>query len=366
MHRTRRWALVLSLLVFAVTLCADKPQSLGKIVENGHMLAPRSGHSATLLHDGRVLIAGGIVRNGEFLDSTELYDPAKQTFTPSGKMSTRRVGPAAALLHDGRILIAGGWSDGPTASAEVYDPGTGKFSALPAMTSRRARALATTLPDGRVLITGGSSGEDRVGLRTAEVFDPATNKFSLVGEMKDGRIMHTATLLQDGTVLIAGGMADRDVVASAEIFDPKTDRFVPVGLLRLARYKHTSQLLADGRVLVAGGSDSRDFRGGIFDEAEVYDPAKRSFTVVPAMAAKRYKLYQEAALLPDGRVLIAGGGAKAELFDPKQSRFEELGSGTNTPQWFMTETALKNGDVLMTGGYSEDMTSTDRAWLYRH
>ena len=56
---------------------------------------------------------------------------------------------------------------------------------------------------------------------------------------------------------------------------------------------------------------------------------------------------------------------KAELFDPKQSRFEELSSGTNTPQWFMTETALKNGEVLLLGGYSMDMTATDRAWVYR-
>ncbi len=364
MHRTWRWALVFSLLVFAATLSADKSQSRGKIVENGHMLAPRSGHSATLLHDGRVLIAGGMVRNGQFLDTTELYDPAKQTFTSSGRMSTRRVGPAAALLHDGRVLIAGGWSEGPTDTAEVYDPATGKFSPLPSMTSRRARPLATTLPDGRVLITGGTRGEDREGLRAAEIFDPATNKFSAIGDMKDGRIMHTATLLQDGAVLITGGMGDRDVVASAELFDPKTNRFTPVAPMKLARYKHTAQLLADGRVLIAGGSDARDFKGGIFDEAEVYDPAKHAFTIVTAMTAKRYKLDQESALLPDGRVLIAGGSAKAELFDPKQSRFEDLGSGTNTPQWFMTETTLKNGEVLLLGGYSNDMTSSDRAWLY--
>lgn len=363
MSPTRHWALVLPMLILAVALCADRPQPVtGEIVAAGHMLSPRSGHTATLLPTGRVLIAGGMVRNGEFLDAAELYDPSTRQFTPTGKMITRRVGQVAALLNDGRVLIAGGWSRGPTDAAEIYDPASGKFSPLPPMTARRAGASATTLKDGRVLITGGGI-DDRIGQRTAELFDPRTNKFTATGEMHDGRIEHTATLLTDGTVLVTGGMAEGRVVASAELFDPKSAKFTMVSPMHQARYKHTAQLLNDGRVLIAGGADDRDWKGTLAD-AELYDPAKRTFAATPSMSEKRFKLAHESAMLPDGSVLIAGGSAKAERFDPKRSTFETLATGTGTPQWFMTETALQNGEVLLLGGYSTSMTSTDQVWVY--
>jgi hypothetical protein len=346
MSRTHRWAPLLLVLAAVLTASADRPQPRnGRVSELGHMLAPRSGHTATLLNDGRVLIAGGMVQNREFLDSAELFDPATHTFTPTGKMMMRRVGQIAALLHDGRVLVAGGWVHGTTAEAEVYDLRTGHFTQIAGMQSARAGATATTLDDGRVLITGGSRDDDRVGLNSAELFDPKTMRFVPVGEMHSGRTEHTATLLGDGTVLVTGGMDDRRVVATAEVFDPKTNRFTVVGAMRQGRYKHTAQRLADGRVLVAGGSDDRDWKGTLA-EAEVYDPAKRSFTPAPSMAEKRFKLDHQAAALPDGKVLIAGGNETAEVFDGKE--FQPLNSGTGTPQWFMTETALKNGEVLLT------------------
>lgn len=329
------------------------------------MLAPRSGHTATLLNDGRVLIVGGMVRNGEFLDSAEFYDPAKRSFTASGAhMKIKRVGQTAALLKDGRLFIVGGWTGGIATTAEIYDPKTDRFTNEIPMTVPRARATATTLQDGRVLVTGGARADDRSGQKAAEIFDPATMKFTAVGDMKDGRTAHTATLLHDRTVLIAGGMSDHHSVASAEVFDPKTNKFSVVGPMRQERYKHTAQMLADGRVLIAGGSDDRDWKG-MLAEAEVYDPAKRSFTPTQEMAEKRFKLSDEAALLPDGSVLIAGGAAKAEIFDPKRGSFNSLNSGTETPQWYLSETTLKNGEVLLLGGYSTSMTATDKAWIYQ-
>ena len=364
MSRTRHWAPIIAIFFLALALSADHPPiRAGKIIEAGHMLKARSGHTATLLPDGRVLIVGGMVRNHEFLDSAEIYDPMKATFTPTGSMHSRRVGHSAALLHDGRVLIIGGWVGGTTNLAEIYDPKAGRFAAAGAMNERRAGATATTLPDGRVLITGGGADDDRIG-QTAELFDPGTMKFTSVMAMHNGRTEHTATLLDDGTVLITGGMDDNHVVASAELFDPTTNRFALVAPMHSARYKHTAQRLEDGRVLIAGGADDRDWKGTLA-EAETYVPLKRAFTPITAMTEKRFKLDHQSALLPDGSVLIAGGSAMADVFNPKRSVFEPLDSGTGTPQWFMTETSLKNGEVLLLGGYSTSMSSTDRAWVYR-
>ena len=363
--RLRSWVPLAAVLVLALSLSADHPQPrVGKIEEAGHMHFARSGHTATLLKDGRVLIVGGMVRNGEFLDSAEIYDPAKQTFTPTGgHMQVKRVGHTAALLKDGRVLLVGGWRGGIADSAELYDPATDRFTRI-AMISPRARATATTLQDGRVLVTGGARTEDRVGQRSTEIFDPAAMKFTSAGDMKDGRIAHSATLLGDGTVLIVGGMAERRVLGTAELFDPKTNRFSYVGSMRQVRYKHTAQLLTDGRVLIAGGSDDRDWKG-MLAEAEIYNPSTRTFTPAGDMAEKRFKLSDEGALLSDGTVLIAGGAGTAERFDPKNNRFESLASGTGTPQWYLSETSLPNGDVLLLGGYSTSMTATDKAWVYR-
>jgi hypothetical protein len=367
MLSVRRGLLILfATFVISLAVYADRTQSTeGRIAELGRMVSPRSGHTATLLSDGRVLIVGGMVRNQEFLDSAEIFDPNTRQFKTAGQMLSSRVGHFAALLNDGRVLIAGGWTKGTTTDkAEVYDPRTGKFSAVGAMNNARAGATATTLKDGRVLITGGSREDDRRGQRSAEIFDPATSKFIAVSDMADGRTEHTATLLRDGCVLITGGMADHHVVASAELFDPATGKFSPGSKMRTARYKHTAQILGDGRVLIAGGADDRDWKGTLAD-AELYEPGSGRFVSAPAMTEKRFKLAHESARLPDGNILIAGGNAKAEIYDFKRSSFVPLDSGTGTPQWFMTETALKNGEVLLLGGYSTSMASTDRAWMFR-
>ncbi len=104
------------------------------------MLAPRSGHTATLLPDGRVLIAGGMRRNQDFYRSAELYDPTSGKFQPTGDMLMARVGHAAVLLPSGKVLIAGGWiGHGVTDEAELYDPATGKFTPIAHMKTKRGR-----------------------------------------------------------------------------------------------------------------------------------------------------------------------------------------------------------------------------------
>jgi hypothetical protein len=181
--------------------------------------------------------------------------------------------------------------------------------------------------------------------------------------MNVGRIVQSANLLAGGKVLIAAGMDQGHVTCSAEVYDPGTGKFTLVGSMNTARYKHTAGTLADGRVLIAGGSDDRD-GAGTFATAEIYDPSTRTFSEAPQMGHARYKLPEQAAVLHNGDVLVAGGDAKGELFDSRQNAFHEVAGGTGQQQWYLSETLLANGNVLLAGGYSTKYQATSQVWLY--
>jgi len=360
-------ALTAALLAFAampVGKAVPAASPVGSVSPSAPMLEPRSGHSATLLPDGKVLVAGGMRRNQDFYRSAELYDPATGKFQRAGEMSLARVGHAAVLLRSGKVLIAGGWvGHGCTDSAELYDPATGKFTVIAKMTARRGQPSATLLANGDVLIAGGADHDTPGGIASTEVFHAGTLTFEAVGAMHYGRISHTATLLNDGRVLIAGGRGD-SVTATAELYDPKTKQFIPTGSLLTARYKHTAGLLPDGRVLIAGGSDERDWRGSL-SSAEIYDPRTGKFTATSPLNDGRFKLPDEAVQLASGQLLIAGGSKLVEIYNPATGKFL-LAFGQLSDAWhFMTETRLKDGRVLLTGGYPNNDRATSEAWIYR-
>jgi hypothetical protein len=327
------------------------------------MLEPRSGHTATPLLDGKVLIVGGMRRNQDFYRSAELYDPATGKFQPTGDMAIARVGHAAALLHSGKVLIVGGWiGHDETDSAELYDPATGKFSSLPKMNSKRGGPGATLLVNGDVLITGGSDTPGPGGIASAEIFHAATSAFEPLPPMHSARIEQTTTLLRDGRVLIAGGRA-HSVTASAEIFDPSTRKFTVTGNLLTARYKHSAGLLPDGRVLVAGGSDDRDWSGKL-NTAEIYDPKKQTFAAASALNDGRFKLPREAIQLSSGKLLFAGGSKTVEVYDPATRKFLVATGQIDTARHFMTATKLRDGNVLLAGGYPDNDRATNETWIF--
>lgn len=330
------------------------------------MLAPRSGHTATLLPDGRVLIAGGMRWNQDFYRSAELYDPTSGKFQPTGDMLMARVGHAAVLLPSGKVLILGGWiGHGVTDEAELYDPATGKFTTIAHMKTGRGRPEATLLRDGNVLVTGGGADSDGPGstIMSAEIFDATTLKFRPTGSMHHARIAHTATLLSDGRVLIAGGRGS-EVNATAEIYDPKSGAFQETGRMTTARYKHTAGLLSDGRVLLAGGSDERDWHG-ILSSAEIYDPQRGMFTSTASLHDARFKLPAAAVRLRSGRMLIAGGSPQAEVYDERAATFFLSAGDTGEARHYMTETLLNDGRVLLTGGYANNPEATAKTWIFR-
>jgi hypothetical protein len=328
---------------------------------------PRAVHTATLLSDGRVLVAGGCTRPSCEMApdgaSAELYAPTTGSFRPTGGMRTERSGHTATLLPGGRVLIAGGWDrDGVLATAELYDPASGAFTPTGSLRQARGGATATLLADGTVLVAGGFDGARM--LAGAERYDPRGGAFSPAGRMTVARAAHSATALPDGRVLVAGGTSARDqVAASAEVYDPARGAFTPTGSMAVARHKHAAVGLRGGTVLVVGGSDERDL-GGLHASAEVYDPATGRFHATGPLRQPRYKLPDAAVLLGDGMVLVAGGGSSAELYDPGTGAFRPA-AALGVARWFATATRLHDGAVLIFGGYDAHIDPSPAARLYR-
>jgi hypothetical protein len=313
---------------------------------DGSMGTARSQHTATLLNDGTVLLAGGVG-----ISSAEIYNPGTGKFTPTkGNMSAVRQAHTATLLSDGKVLIAGG-SDGTAdlATAELYDPSTGMFTMTKGMMSvprsGHQATLLTSAVNGNVLITDGSSS------LAAELYDPSTEMFTkTTGTLSEN--FTTATLLTNGKVLFAGGLNGGAASSSAQLYDPATESFSATGSMTMARSAPTATLLNTGpnagKVLVAEGNNNTA-------GAELYDPTAGTFSstgalesVVPGFTA---------TLLSDGTVLMAGGQdpaagievTLAELYQPNSGTFTGTG-GLVTRREAHTATLLKDGTVLVTGG----------------
>ena len=250
----------------------------------GSMGTSRRHATSTQLLNGKILIVGGVSTTGTdlscnagsctFFASGELYDPATGTFTPTGNLpSGGRALHTATLLGNGKVLIAGGFTPalGSFASAEVYDPATNTFTATGFMAFRRSQHTSTLLNNGKVLIAAGfgkvASDEfsPETSLTSAEEYDPTLGAFSpTAGNLGQDRNTHTATPLSNGRVLIVGGYGSGGTLASAELYDPVTRTFSPTtGPLGQGRGSHRATSLANGTVLVTGGNSN-----GVLSSAE--------------------------------------------------------------------------------------------------
>jgi galactose oxidase-like protein len=340
------------------------------VVELLPLSVPRAAHTATALPDGRILIAGGFgtETDGDSA-STELFDPAKGRFEAGPRLTSPRYGHSATRLADGRVLMAGGFGPDGTvlATAELFDPVAGTFAPTGRLRVARADHEAVLLDDGRVVLIGGTADDFEV-LASAEIFDPHTGAFSPSAAMTVPREGMAATRLPDGRVLVTGGHigrhAQRTIYDSTETYDPATDRFAPAGTMKVARHKHDAILLGDGRVLLIAGSDARDDLG-LYDSAETYDPTTDAFTAVGRLAHPRYKFRNASVLLPDGRVLAAGGASVPEVFDPAAAKFASVDGSFDRAPYFATAVLLDDGDVLLAGGYSDRGPASNEAWLIR-
>jgi Kelch motif/Galactose oxidase, central domain len=336
----------------------------GLIIPTGNMQTARAGHTATVLRNGKVLIAGGFAAST--ISSAEIYDTALKTFTYVGEMSVARLAHSATLLPNGQVLIAGGYNGNYLSSTEIFDPQTQTFSPGPIMNTPRSEHTATVLNNGKILFAGGV-GVGWSFLQSAELYDIQSKTFTPTGSMTTARDSHTATLLENENVLITGGHRDRraniKIYSSAELYDPVSETFKIIGNMSVIRHKHDAVGLADGRILINGGSDERDSRG-VYKSAELYDPISSSFKPAGEMNITRYKHNGTSILLPNGNVLIAGGANLAEIYQPASGKFSIIYGSMGTDRLFTRATLLQNGQVLITGGYNENLEFSASSWLY--
>jgi WD40 repeat protein len=229
--------------------------------EAGRAHAARLFQTATLLPNGKVLVAGGCGDPdcNSALASAELYNPATGTWSTTGRMSAPRSEHSATLLPDGKVLVSGGRNPSVLNSAELYDPATGTWTGTGAMTEPRRTFTATLLPSGKVLAAGGAN--DDSALATAELYDPVAGSWTVTGTMSSARREHTATLLPDGSVLVAGGATGAtDCPTStctgvAAVYAPSSGSWAVTDSMHTPRADHTATLLSDGTILVTGGQD---------------------------------------------------------------------------------------------------------------
>jgi hypothetical protein len=337
-------------------------QPPGSFAPTGNMTTLRGAHTATLLLNGKVLITGGYQHGfpDTALASAELYDPATGTFAPTGDMTIPRIGHSATLLPDGSVLIAGG-SDS-VARAELYDPSTGNFTATGDMIHPPRFHTATLLRNGKVLIADAGF--------SAELYDPAGGSFAPAGAyVESGPVfVETATLLPDGRVLVTG--YDTSFAPRTELYDPVADTFSLAGTMTGPMNwwwedVNGATLLMNGKVLIAG-NDENDGLPGV---AEMYDPSVAIFTNIGHTFMPHE--FSAAALLPDGTVLIAGGqlpggsgSTGVDVYTPATGMFSAA-PNMIMPRHSHTATLLRDGTVLIAGGFSIWPVPTASAEIYR-
>lgn len=328
----------------------------------GPMTTERADHTATLLNDGRVLIAGGFKGEGKYftvLSSAEIFNPAINSFISVGSMSVPRTFHTATLLNDGRILITGGTDNNGLAlnSAEIFNPATNSFSSVGNLTTGRFYHTATLLNDGKILIAGGNN----ISLKSTEIFDPSTNAFSSGTDMTVARSHYAAARLNDGQVLLVNGLLSGTLM-SVDIYDPLANVFTSA-TSSAEQLGLSINTLPNGKVFIAG---SKLFNQPNGQAAEIFDPADNSFIEVGPMLISGTAL-NSAVLLNNGKVLFVGASVKAQIFNPQTDTFNLTGN-LNTMRFIRHQvTLLQDGRALLTGGQLSDVSliTTNAAEVYK-
>jgi len=336
----------LSAIAFAALTPFPLLAQSGTWANTGSLNTPRTDHTATLLANGQVLVAGGL--DSGYLASAEVYDPAIGKWTLTGSMTAPRDGHDAVLLENGQVLVAGGINAtlgqcGTLASAELYNPSTGTWTATGSMTTGRYSFTLTLLPNGEVLAAGGTNCGNG-GLTSAELYNPSTGKWTATGSMTTGNETNWAVLLQNGEVF----------VLNDNLYNPSKGRWTATN--RDPIFAHAPVVLIPNGDVYAAGTIQGD---------SIYNPSTAKWTnfAAPPCTTIHQSCEAAGALLATGKVLVAGGATFvsgkhypieetngfAALFDPSTLTWTATGS-MNTSRLGQTMTVLLNGQALVAGG----------------
>jgi N-acetylneuraminic acid mutarotase len=268
------------------------------------------------------------------------------TWANTGSLNTGRTDHTATLLSNGQVLVAGGLdaSSTPLASAELYNPATGTWTVTGSMAEVREGHTATLLPNGEVLVAGGVGGTGSC-LAAAELYNPSTGRWATTGNMTEDRCSDTATLLPSGQVLVAGGEGSAGVLSTAELFNPATGTWRVTGSLNVARYGAAAVLLQSGEALVASGKNST---GGGLASTEIYNPSQGQWALAESLNSTSLAT-TTATLVTNSDVLVVG--ISGEYADPSVRTWTNTGSFPTVALvgGGHAQTLLDTGNVLVSG-----------------
>ncbi len=327
------------------------------MIEADQLLAARAAHTMTPMAGDDLLVAGGCAVDGCTTATASAFRLSGATATPVAALSEARDSHTAVALQDGRVLVVGGFvgeGEPPLATAEMFDPESGRWRSVGSLSMGRGGHAAALLGDGRVLVAGGWVGPQTY-TDTTEIFDPRTGRFSAGPRLPVAVDGLAAAPLVDGCVLVAGGQVRSQVATDLAVTVCPDGRAREVGPLGTPRFKHGIVTLDSGRVLVVGGTTDD---ATLLTSTEVYDPAVGRFQRGPELLAGRYKLTDSVVALPGDRAVVAGGGEGVELLDVAADtaiRVPDLGGGRRS----FSTLGVSDGTLVLVGGYDEDIRLTE-------
>ena len=310
------------------------------------MSTPRSMHTMTQLNDGRWLVVGGVDGQNNPQGTCEIYDPATNVFTAAATMASPRMGHTATLLADGRVFVAGGLEAvtvmpsqlsairDAVDSTEIYDPASDTWSSGPNMSDPRAAHFAIVRPNGDILLGGGISWDPNIlfgwvpAVRSScDLYSPGSNSMSAGPSMGDARSLVDPVDLGNDRWLLAGGIEGLSIIplnpgnptASAEVYDAALNTWTAVGSLATARANHKSWSLGNGQFLLAGGASNSILSPTSLSTTEVFSTTTNTFSAGPSMNVARAAA--TAFATPHGQMMLIGGSTIGNTI-------------TNTTEWY--------------------------------